>query len=107
MASGNDRKRHLSRSASVSPRPLTTSSMASALFPPPSLIPYVTQIAAILTERKQTVCVAETSAGGLISAALLSLPGASKYYAGGLTVYTIGSRIAFSGFTPEELADYR
>ncbi|EKM56069.1 uncharacterized protein PHACADRAFT_257122 [Phanerochaete carnosa HHB-10118-sp] len=81
--------------------------MAAAPFPPPSLTPYVTKIAAILTERKQSVCVAETAAGGLISAALLSVPGASAYYAGGLTVYTPTSRIAFSGFTPEDFADYR
>ena len=79
----------------------------AAPFPPPSLVPYVTKIAAILTERKQKVCVAETAAGGLISAALLSVPGASAYYAGGLTVYTLASRIAFSGFTPEDFADYR
>ena len=39
--------------------------------------------------RGQTVAVAESSAGGLISAALLAVPGASAYYRGGLVVYTL------------------
>lgn len=78
-----------------------------AVFPPPAIVPLITQIAAILTERKQTVCVAETATGGLISAALLSVPGASVYYAGGLTVYTLASRIAFGGWTQENLKDYK
>jgi nicotinamide-nucleotide amidase len=42
----------------------------------------------ILRERGETVAVAEGSAGGLISAALLSVPGASAYYLGGTVVYT-------------------
>lgn len=45
-------------------------------------------IAALLRERGDTVAVAEGSAGGLISAALLSVPGASAYYLGGAVVYT-------------------
>lgn len=76
-------------------------------FPPPTLAPYLTQIAALLTERKQTVCVAETAAGGLISSALLSVPGASAYYAGGLTVYTLASRVAFCGFTQDDFVGYK
>ena len=43
---------------------------------------------ALLRERGETVGVAEGSAGGLISAALLSVPGASAYYQGGVVVYT-------------------
>jgi hypothetical protein len=81
--------------------------MASAAFPPLPLIPLVTQIAAILTERKETVAVAETAAGGLVSAALLSVPGASKYFQGGLTVYTPASRIAYAGWTDRDFADYK
>ena len=81
--------------------------MAAAAFPPPPLVPLVTQIAAILTERKQTVAVAETAAGGLVSAALLSVPGASAYFAGGLTVYTLASRIAYAGWTEATLKDYK
>ena len=46
------------------------------------------RVGALLRERGETVAVAEGSAGGLISAALLSLPGASAYYQGGVVVYT-------------------
>ena len=41
------------------------------------------KIAVRLIERKQTVAVAEGSAGGLISAALLAVPGASAYFVSG------------------------
>ncbi len=44
--------------------------------------------AALLKERGDTVAVAEGAAGGLISAALLAVPGASKYYVGGSVIYT-------------------
>ncbi|MGH8524668.1 MAG: CinA family protein, partial [Gammaproteobacteria bacterium] len=37
------------------------------------------EIAALLTERGETVCVAESTTGGLVSAALLWVAGASKY----------------------------
>ena len=47
-----------------------------------------TRAAALLKERGETVAVAEGAAGGLISAALLAVPGASKYYVGGSVVYT-------------------
>src|SRR6187402_3572092 len=47
------------------------------------------RVAAILRERGDTVAVAEGSAGGLISAALLSVPGASAYYVGGTVIYTV------------------
>ncbi len=46
------------------------------------------EVGALLKERGQTVAVAESSAGGLISAALLAVPGASAYFKGGGTVYT-------------------
>ena len=45
-------------------------------------------LGALLKERKETVAVAESSAGGLISAALLAVPGASAYFLGGGVVYT-------------------
>ncbi|NQW16701.1 MAG: CinA family protein [Chloroflexi bacterium] len=45
-------------------------------------------VAAILKQRGETVAVAETSGGGLISAALLAIPGASAYYMGGVVAYT-------------------
>jgi PncC family amidohydrolase len=50
------------------------------------------QIAAQLIARKQTIAVAESSTGGLRSAALLSVPGASAYFLGGAVVYTRDAR---------------
>jgi nicotinamide-nucleotide amidase len=44
---------------------------------------------------KHTVAVAESSAGGLISAALLAVPGASAYYLGGGVIYTQSARRRF------------
>ena len=46
------------------------------------------RIGTLLSERGETVGVAEGSAGGLISATLLSIPGASAYYLGGAVIYT-------------------
>ena len=51
-----------------------------------------------LRDRGESVAVAEGSAGGLISAALLSIPGASSYYVGGTVIYTVtASRAWMSG----------
>ena len=50
------------------------------------------QIAAVLTARRQTIAIAESSTGGLISAALIAVPGASAYFLGGGVVYTRQSR---------------
>jgi PncC family amidohydrolase len=52
------------------------------------------QIARLLIDRHETIAVAESSAGGLISASLLSVPGASAYFVGGGVVYTRTSRNA-------------
>jgi nicotinamide-nucleotide amidase len=49
-------------------------------------------VAAALVARQQTVAVAESSTGGLISAALLAVPGASAYYLGGGVIYTPRAR---------------
>ena len=56
------------------------------------LVTTAEKIAAKLIERKQTIAVAESSTGGLISAALLSVPGASAYFLGGAVVYTRDAR---------------
>jgi len=56
------------------------------------LLPIAERIAACLKDRKETLAVAESSAGGLISAALVAQPGASLFYVGGTVVYTIESR---------------
>ena len=49
-------------------------------------------VAEILKAREQTVAVAESSTGGLISASLLAVPGASAYYLGGSVIYTMRAR---------------
>jgi nicotinamide-nucleotide amidase len=56
------------------------------------LVSIAEQIAAKLIARKETIAVAESSTGGLISAALLSVPGASAYFLGGAVVYTRDAR---------------
>ena len=59
------------------------------------LLPLAEKIAGRLKARRETVAVAESSAGGLVSAALLALPGASAYFLGGAVVYTYGARRVF------------
>ena len=49
-------------------------------------------VAALLKERGDTVAVSESAAGGLISAVLLAVPGASAYFVGGAVVYTRDAR---------------
>lgn len=52
------------------------------------LLPLGAQIGALLKARGETIAVAESSTGGLVSAALLSVPGASEYFVGGGVLYT-------------------
>src|SRR4051794_41668756 len=56
------------------------------------LVDTAKKVAAVLTSRKQTIVIAESSTGGLISAALVAVPGASVYFLGGGVVYTRQSR---------------
>lgn len=65
----------------------------------------VGRIAERLIDRRQTLAVAESSAGGLISAALLSVAGASAYFLGGGVIYTRQAREILLGITPEMLGD--
>jgi len=58
-------------------------------------------VAALLKQRKCTVSVAESSSGGLISAALLSIPGASNYFVGGGVIYTRDARRKLMGVSEE------
>lgn len=53
-----------------------------------TLIPLAEQVGALLKARGETIAVAESSSGGLISAALLSVGGASAYFRGGGVIYT-------------------
>ena len=63
------------------------------------------RIGATLRERRQTVAVAESSAGGLVSAALLAIPGASAFFLGGAVVYSRRAAKALLGLVPEDMAD--
>jgi nicotinamide-nucleotide amidase len=56
------------------------------------LVTIAENIAAKLIEQRQTIAVAESSTGGLISAALLAVPGASAYFLGSAVVYTRDAR---------------
>jgi PncC family amidohydrolase len=57
-----------------------------------TLLPLAVQVAILLKQRRETITVAESSTGGLISAALLAVPGASAYFLGGAVVYTRKAR---------------
>ena len=54
----------------------------------PDLTSMAASVGALLKETEQTLAVTESSCGGLLSACLVSIPGASAYYRGGAVVYT-------------------
>ena len=60
-------------------------------------------VGALLKERKETIGVAESSAGGLISAALL----ASAYFLGGGVIYTQAARRALLRVTDDSVKGIR
>ena len=68
------------------------------------LMPYAERIAEKLKARKETVSVGESSTAGLVSAALLAVPGASAYFIGGAVVYTRVSRTELLQVSEEEFA---
>jgi PncC family amidohydrolase len=70
-------------------------------------LPLAEKVAARLIERKETIAVAEGSAGGLIAAALLSVPGASAYFVGGAVVYTGAARNALTDIGAEDMKGIR
>jgi PncC family amidohydrolase len=69
----------------------TTASIGSTAVLDPTL---AESVAAKLKERGDTVAVAEGSCGGLISASLLAVPGASQYFVGGTVIYTRAAKEA-------------
>ena len=71
------------------------------------LIPLAEAIAQRLIERHETVAIAESSAGGFISAALLAVPGASAYFLGGGVVYTRAARTLVLGIPEAALEGIR
>ncbi len=71
------------------------------------LITRAERIAALLKERRETIAVAESSTGGLISAALLGVAGASSYFLGGAVVYTQAARRALLDIPDSAMAGIR
>ena len=65
------------------------------------------QLGERLRVRGETVAVAESSAGGLIAAALLAQPGASAFFLGGAVVYTGQARAALLGITEADMTGLR
>jgi PncC family amidohydrolase len=68
-----------------------------------SLTDLAAAVGARLKARGETIAVSESSTGGLISAALLIVPGASAYFLGGAVVYTRQARAALLGITDEAM----
>ena len=66
-----------------------------------------TAVGMLLKERGESLVVAESSAGGLVNAALVAGPGASAYYLGGVIAYTQASRKALLGIDAEDMANIR
>ena len=71
------------------------------------LVTCAARVAVLLRKRQETVAVAESSAGGLISAALLAVPGASDYYIGGTVIYTGKAWYSLREFNKELLGGFR
>jgi PncC family amidohydrolase len=71
------------------------------------LLPLAERVGAALKARGETLAIAESSAGGLIAAALLAVPGASAYFLGGAVVYTRQARAALMGITDAEMQGMR
>ena len=72
-----------------------------------TLEPMARDLGALLKKRGETVAVIESSTGGLISAALLSIPGASVYFVGGAVTYTGAARHALLALPAELPAETR
>jgi nicotinamide-nucleotide amidase len=68
----------------------------------PSLVSMAEPVGQLLKDRGQTVAVSESAAGGLVCAALLSVPGASAYFRGGASVYTQAARRSLLRFDDDQ-----
>ena len=74
---------------------------------PDSLTALGAAVGELLKQRRETLAIAESSAGGIINAALVAVPGASAYYLGGCIIYTGASRMGLLGITTEQMAGMR
>src|SRR5438309_8600249 len=71
------------------------------------LLPRAERLATLLKARSQTIVVAESSAGGLISGALLAVPGASAYFLGGAVIHAQAARRALLRVPDESVKGVR
>ena len=60
----------------------------------------------LLKQLGHTIAVVDGSTGGLISASLLAMPGASAFYLGGGVIYTLKGRRIVLGHEPGSLRQY-
>jgi nicotinamide-nucleotide amidase len=63
-------------------------------------------IAQLLLQKKETISVAESCSGGLLSKFLTDVPGSSKWYLGGIVSYTNPVKEEFLGVKGESLKTY-
>ncbi|GEQ68897.1 hypothetical protein JCM33374_g2566 [Metschnikowia sp. JCM 33374] len=75
-------------------------------FPPASIKTLVEEIATILKNRNQTLAISEAACGGLLSAYIVSVNGASAFYIGGKLVYSVKQRLKLSGWSDEDIHSY-
>ena len=72
----------------------------------PAPEPLAELIVTLLTERGQTVAVAESLTGGLLAAALVEVPGASVVFRGGIVAYATDLKSALLGVPVSLLEHY-
>lgn len=73
----------------------------------PALMPLAEALSERLKQRGETLAVAESSTGGLISATMLAVPGASAYFLSGAVVYTAKARMSLMHLPREAVAGMR
>jgi nicotinamide-nucleotide amidase len=81
--------------------------MATEAMGLPPLATLAARVGTALRARGETVAVAESSAGGLVSAALLALPGASAFFKGGAVVYSRRAGKALLGLVAADMVGLR
>ena len=77
------------------------------LGPDPTLLAQALRCAQLLQARKHSLGVCESSAGGLITAALVAVPGCSAFFSGGAVPYSLQARKALLGLGPEAFGEVR
>ena len=73
----------------------------------PDLSSMAASVGALLRETQQTIAVSESACGGLISASLVAVPGASAYYVGGAVIYTRKSQEGLLQVPDRDMVDMR